>query len=43
VIEPGEFQVAVGGRQPRSEDLTREGAEVLIGTFEVVGEVTEVM
>ena len=43
VIEPGEFQVAVGGRQPRPEDLTREGAEVLIGTFEVVGEVTEVM
>lgn len=42
VIEPGEFQVAVGGRQPRPEDLARKGAEVLIGTFEVVGEVTEV-
>jgi len=42
VIEPGEFQVAVGGRQPRPEDLMGEGTAVLIGTFEVVGEVTEV-
>ena len=41
-IEPGEFQVAVGGHQPRPEDLAREVAEVLIGAFEVTGEVTEV-
>ena len=42
VIEPGEFQVAVGGRQPSSEDLLGEGTAVLIGAFEVSGEVTEV-
>jgi beta-glucosidase len=42
VVEPGGFQVAVGGRQPRSEDFTSEGTEVLIETFEVVGQGAEV-
>ncbi|UCC61513.1 MAG: glycoside hydrolase family 3 C-terminal domain-containing protein, partial [Anaerolineae bacterium] len=42
VIEPGEFQVAVGGRQPGPADVVRQGTDVLIGTFEVQGEVTEV-
>ena len=34
VVEPGEFQIAVGGRQPRPEDLAG-GVEVLIQTVEV--------
>ena len=34
VVEPGQFQVAVGGRQPRPEDLAG-GTEVLIQTVEV--------
>lgn len=38
VIEPGEFQVAVGGRQPRPEDLIEQGTAVLIDTFEVIEE-----
>jgi beta-glucosidase len=42
VIEPGEFQVSVGGRQPTREDLARPGDDILIQTFEVAGEVTEV-
>jgi len=42
VVEPGEFQVAVGGRQPTPEDLPEGEAAVLIGTFAVVGEVAEV-
>jgi len=42
VIEPGEFQVAVGGRQPCPEDFVEQGTEVLIETFEVIGQVTEV-
>jgi len=36
VVEPGAFQVAVGGRQPVSEDFIRQATDVLIGTFEVV-------
>jgi len=42
VVEPGEFRVAVGGRQPSPEDFTDGGTEVLIETFEVIGKVTEV-
>jgi len=34
VVEPGQFQIAVGGRQPRPEDLAG-GTEVLIQTVEV--------
>jgi hypothetical protein len=40
VIEPGSFQVAVGGHQPSSEDLIDEGTGVLITTLEVTGGVT---
>jgi len=36
VVEPGEFQIAVGGRQPRATDLVAGGAEVLVATFRVV-------
>jgi beta-glucosidase len=39
VIEPGEFQIAVGGRQPDPEG---KRADVLIETVEVIGEVAEV-
>jgi beta-glucosidase len=35
IVEPGEFQIAVGGRQPKPDDLKGEGKEVLIGTFKV--------
>jgi len=42
VIEPGEFQVAVGGRQPAPADLVKKSAAVLIGSFAVVGQVTAV-
>jgi len=42
MIEPGEFQVAVGGRQPSPEDFANRGTEVLVETFEVIGQVTEV-
>ncbi|MEA3344688.1 MAG: glycoside hydrolase family 3 C-terminal domain-containing protein [Chloroflexota bacterium] len=42
VVEPGEFQVAVGGRQPRPADAAREEGEVVVGTFEVIGEVAEI-
>ena len=37
VVEPGRFQVAIGGRQPTAEDLARETNSVLIRTFEVTG------
>jgi beta-glucosidase len=42
VIEPGAFQVAVGGRQPVPEDFVTEGTAVLVETFEVTGSVTEI-
>jgi len=42
VIEPGEFHVATGGRQPSPEDFAGKGIAVLIGSFEVTGEVTEI-
>jgi beta-glucosidase len=42
VIEPGEFQLAVGGRQPEPADLAAKSAAVLFGSFAVVGQVTAV-
>jgi beta-glucosidase len=42
VVEPGEFQIAVGGRQPRPKDLDGEQTDMLIETVEVTGEVTEI-
>jgi beta-glucosidase len=42
VIEPGEFQVFVGGRQPMAADLTGDHAAVLIGSFEVIGPVAQI-
>jgi beta-glucosidase len=38
VVEPGQFQLTVGGRQPTPEDQEKEAADVLVGDFEVVGE-----
>jgi len=35
VIEPGEFQVAVGGRQPTSDDFAGTVTDVLTATIEV--------
>ena len=35
VVEPGLFQVTIGGRQPTAEDLAGEAKAVLIHTFEV--------
>ncbi|HEY64371.1 MAG TPA: glycoside hydrolase family 3 protein [Caldilineae bacterium] len=41
VIEPGEFRVSIGGRQP--DVKTRDGeSNVLTGSFTVAGEVTEI-
>jgi beta-glucosidase len=37
IIEPGAFQVAVGGRQPVPEDFIGEGRDILTQTFEVKG------
>ena len=42
VIEPGEFQIAVGGRQPGPKDLDSEQSDVLIEIVEVTGKVAEV-
>jgi beta-glucosidase len=42
VIEPGEFQVAVGGRQPTSDDFAGKVTDVLTATIEVTGAVTEI-
>jgi beta-glucosidase len=42
LVEPGEFQISVGGRQPMAGDEAGEGSEVLLGTVTVVGEPTEV-
>jgi len=42
VIEPGAFQVAVGGRQPCAADFAGECTEVAIGSFEVVGRITPI-
>lgn len=43
VIEPGEFQITVGGRQPGREALNAVGpAEVLAASVRIVGAVTEI-
>jgi len=42
VIEPGEFQLAVGGRQPEPADLVKKSTAVLFSSFQVVGQVTVV-
>jgi beta-glucosidase len=42
VVEPGEFQIAIGGRQPGPEDLDGERSDMLIETIEVIGETTPV-
>lgn len=36
VVEPGQYQLTVGGRQPRSQDLEQPGDAILVGIFEVV-------
>jgi len=38
IVEPGEFRITVGGRQPGSKDSEGEATDVLVGTFEVSGE-----
>jgi len=38
VVEPGEFRITVGGRQPDSRDSAGEARGLLVGTFEVSGE-----
>jgi beta-glucosidase len=35
VVEPGQFQVAVGGRQPTPEDLVHEAEDLVVGSFAV--------
>ena len=37
VVEPGQFQVAVGGRQPTPEDLVHEAEDRVVGSFVVSG------
>jgi len=32
---PGEYQVAVGGRQPVADDFERRGEDILFGAFEI--------
>jgi beta-glucosidase len=34
-VEPGEFRVAVGGRQPTREDLVQEASDIVVGSFVV--------
>ena len=43
VVEPGGFQVTVGGRQPDPGDTAGTDTAVLFGTFTVTGGVTEVV
>lgn len=43
LLEPGAFELAVGGRQPSYQDFLAEGeATVLLATFEVKGDVIEI-
>jgi beta-glucosidase len=43
LLEPGAFELAVGGRQPSYEDFLPNGeAAVLLATFEVKGDVIEI-
>ncbi|MBM3134665.1 MAG: glycoside hydrolase family 3 protein [Chloroflexi bacterium] len=42
VVEPGEFQLAIGGRQPAPADLVEKSSAVLLSSFKVVGQVTAI-
>jgi len=42
VIEPGAFQLGVGGRQPSAEDFIEKSNQLVVGSFEVVGRVTPI-
>jgi beta-glucosidase len=37
-VEPGQFQISVGGRQPTPEDLVQEASDIVIGSFAVSGD-----
>ena len=39
---PGAFQVAIGGRQPRAEDIVAKSPDVLIAQIGVVGQAREI-
>ncbi|MBM7582102.1 beta-glucosidase [Caldicoprobacter guelmensis] len=41
ILEPGKFRVMVGGRQPDKRSEVLAGSTILIGEFEVVGEMME--
>ncbi|NLF01190.1 MAG: glucan 1,4-alpha-glucosidase, partial [Anaerolineales bacterium] len=41
IIEPGAFQIAVGGRQPEVTDITGRAKDVLLANLEVIGQVAE--
>jgi beta-glucosidase len=43
VVEPGEFQIAIGGRQPSGEDLEGEQTDVLLETVEMIGKATRIL
>jgi len=38
VLEPGLFQVSVGGSQPDGRSQALTGAKPLVGVFEVIGQ-----
>ena len=42
VIEPGAFQVSVGGRQPSAADFVGKSSQIVVGSFEVAGRVTPI-
>jgi len=42
VIEPGAFQLGIGGRQPCAADFVGECTQIVTGSFEIVGRVTPV-
>ncbi|MCJ7739479.1 MAG: glycoside hydrolase family 3 C-terminal domain-containing protein [Anaerolineae bacterium] len=42
VIEPGAFQLGIGGRQPCVTDFVGECTEVVTGSFEIVGRATPI-
>ena len=42
VIEPGVFEIAIGGCQPGYDDLIAGSTQVLTGAFELVGQITPI-
>jgi len=42
LIEPGEFTVSIGGRQPDNRQSSSRKGDYLVGSFEVVGQLTEI-